>query len=78
MVVTPSELDPYRLPTSVRPTRYDLRLRPSLGTARVSGSVRIDLDVEAPTTTLVLNADELTISNGEVDGAAATRRPPRA
>ena len=72
MVVTPSELDPYRLPTSVRPSRYDLRLRPSLGEATFSGSVRIDLSVDAPTETLVLNADELTISSCAVDGAAAT------
>ena len=72
MVVTPSELDPYRLPTSVRPSRYDLRLRPSLGEATFSGSVRTDLSVDAPTETLVLNADELTIARCDVDGVDAT------
>ncbi|HUS43933.1 MAG TPA: M1 family metallopeptidase [Ilumatobacteraceae bacterium] len=72
MVVSPNELDPYRLPTAVRPTRYDLRLRPSLGEATFSGSVRIDLNVDETTETLVLNADELSISRCEVDGAGAT------
>ena len=72
MVVQASELDPYRLPAGVQPTRYDVRLRPSLGAATFAGSVHIALDVEEPTETLVLNADELTIGRCEVDGAAAT------
>ena len=72
MVAPPSELDPYRLPAGVRPSRYDLRLRPSLGEATFFGSVRIDLNVDAPTETLVLNADELTIARCDVDGVDAT------
>ncbi len=72
MAVQTSELDPYRLPVSVRPRRYDLRLRPSLGDATFTGSVQIDLSVDAPTDAIVLNADELTITRCEVDGIAAT------
>ncbi len=66
------QLDPYRLPTGVRPTRYDLRLRPSLTDATFSGSVRIELIVDGPTEIFVLNADELVITSCEVDGRAAT------
>lgn len=65
-------LDPYRLPTTARPTRYDVRLRPSLDDASFTGSVDIHLDVEEPTDVLVLNADDLTIEACEIDGVAAT------
>jgi puromycin-sensitive aminopeptidase len=71
MVASASELDPYRLPTGVRPTRYDLRLRPSLGEATFTGSVRIELDLDVESRRLVLNADELTITACDIDGAAA-------
>jgi puromycin-sensitive aminopeptidase len=72
MVASASELDPYRLPAGVRPSRYELRLRPSLAEATFSGSVTIDVTVDVATDTLVLNADELTIRRCEVGGVAAT------
>ncbi len=74
MVVMPSELDPFRLPAGVRPSRYDLVLRPSLADAAFGGSVRIDLRVAEATDELVLNAAELAITACEVDGVAATWR----
>ena len=64
-------LDPYRLPTVARPTRYDLRLTPSLPEATFAGSVSIQLDIGHETPWLVLNAAELTISSCTVDGASA-------
>ncbi len=64
-------LDPYRLPTVARPTRYDLRLAPSLPDASFTGTVTIQLDVEHETPWLVLNAAELTIASCTVDGADA-------
>ena len=64
-------LDPYRLPDGVRPTRYDVRLRPSLDDATFDGQVAIEVDVDAPTDTIVLNAIELTISSCRVDGRDA-------
>ena len=70
-VSEPAELDPYRLPGGARPTRYDLRLRPSLAAATFSGSVRIELDVSDSTAVLVLNAAELTIIACDVDGHPA-------
>ncbi len=72
MAATSSELDPYRLPTGVRPTRYDVRLRPLLTEATFTGTVRIELDVDEPTDVLVLNAIELTITRCEVDARPAT------
>jgi len=74
MVVPRTALDPFRLPNNVRPGRYDVSLRPSLGDASFRGSVRIELDVDDDTDELVLNADELSISSCEVDGVAATWR----
>jgi puromycin-sensitive aminopeptidase len=74
MVAPLSELDPFRLPHGVRPSRYDVRLRPSLADATFGGSIRIDLLVDETTDELVLNADELTITSCDVDGVAATWR----
>ncbi len=71
MPATPSDLDPYRLPTGVRPERYDLRLRPSLTDATFTGTVRIELRVDEPAEVLVLNAKELTITDCDVDGRPA-------
>ncbi|BAN01424.1 M1 family metallopeptidase [Ilumatobacter coccineus] len=64
--------DPYRLPTHVRPTRYDVRLRPSLDDSSFVGSVRIHVEAEAPTDTFVLNAAELDITACTFDGAPAS------
>ncbi|RLE22698.1 MAG: M1 family peptidase, partial [Actinobacteria bacterium] len=65
-IITPG-LDPYRLPTAAKPVRYDVRLRPSLGDARFSGEVRIELDVERWADELVLNAAELEILGCQID-----------
>ena len=64
-------LDPFRLPTVARPTRYDLRLAPSLPDASFVGTVTIHLDIEHDTPWLVLNAAELSIARCTVDGADA-------
>jgi puromycin-sensitive aminopeptidase len=53
--------DPYRLPATVRPSRYDLVLEPDLEAAAFAGSATIALRVEVPTNTVVLNAIELDI-----------------
>jgi puromycin-sensitive aminopeptidase len=71
-VSDPAHADPFRLPQWVRPTRYDVRLRPSLGDATFSGTVQIDVAVAEPTDAFVLNADELTITRCDIDGQPAT------
>ena len=65
---SPVAPDPFRLPGHVRPTRYDVRLRPTLDDATFSGEVSIELDVSEPTTSIVLNAIELEIEAVRVDG----------
>ena len=64
--------DPFRLPSHVRPTRYDVLLRPTLDDASFSGEVSIKLDVSEPTTSIVLNAVELWIDEVRVEGINAT------
>jgi puromycin-sensitive aminopeptidase len=65
-------LDPYRLPTGVAPSRYDIRLRPVLDDSTFIGTITIQLDVAIETDTFVLNAAELTIGECSVNGTPAT------
>jgi puromycin-sensitive aminopeptidase len=68
-----SALDPYRLPSDVRPSRYDVRLRPSLDSASFEGTVTVTVEVDHPDTrALVLNCAEIEIGSCRVDGATAT------
>ena len=62
--------NPYRLPRTVLPQRYDLSLTPDLETATFTGAVDIAVLVGEPTATLVLNAIELEIDDAwvTVDG----------
>ena len=63
-------MDPYRLPRTVVPSRYDLRLEPDLARATFAGSVNIAVDVREPVSEVVLNAAELRITEAVVEGAA--------
>lgn len=56
--------NPYRLPRTAAPTRYDLLLVPDLATATFAGTVDVALDVTTATDELVCNAVDL-----EIDGA---------
>jgi puromycin-sensitive aminopeptidase len=71
---TPSALDPYRLPRTVTPIRYDVELAPDLGSATFAGRVDIRLEVLDPVDELVLNAADLGIGACLVDGKPATWR----
>ena len=65
-------MDPYRLPRTVVPTRYELRLEPDLTTLAFRGEERIALTVGAPTSEILLNAVDLRILEVELaneDGA---------
>lgn len=53
--------DPYRLPRSVVPRRYDLTIEPDLGAATYAGTETVVVDVAEPVTEVVLNAAELDI-----------------
>ncbi len=53
----------YRLPTTVLPTRYDLRLEPDLDAATFHGEESIAVTVKEAVTEVVLNAAELRIQS---------------
>jgi aminopeptidase N len=55
-------LDRYRLPSTVVPRRYDLRIAPDLPGGRFSGRVTVEVTVREPVKEIVLNAAELAIS----------------
>src|SRR5262245_63217595 len=56
-------MDPYRLPRSVVPSRYDLRLEPDLASASFTGEVAITVAVHEPVSLVLLNAAELRIDS---------------
>ena len=62
-----------RLPAGVRPTHYALDLRVVPSEPAFSGTVTIDLAVDAPTALVWLNATELTIDGAEVRAGGATQ-----
>jgi len=62
----------FRLPTTVVPSRYDLRLEPDLEAATFRGEEVIAITVAEPVTEIALNAAELVIDSAaaeRVDGA---------
>ncbi len=63
--------DPYRLPSTVVPSAYDLVLEPDLDAATFAGEVSILVEVVEATTEVVLNATDLQIDSAEVDGRVA-------
>src|SRR4051812_47537514 len=56
-------MDPYRLPRSVVPSRYDLRLEPDLAAATFAGEVIVTAAVHEPVSRVLLNAAELRIDS---------------
>ena len=60
------ENNPYRLPKTVLPTRYDLELVPDLESFTYSGVADIQLVVSEPTDRITLNADEITFGEAWV------------
>ena len=69
----PGSVDPYRLPRHIIPIRYDLRLEPDLATATFAGRETIVLTVTQATSTIILNAVDLTISSAILEGVSSTR-----
>ena len=66
-----SQLDPYRLPRHILPSRYDLTLEPHLGDATFEGQAIITVDVLVATRFIVLNSIEIDIKSVFVDGQPA-------
>jgi puromycin-sensitive aminopeptidase len=60
-------VDRYRLPRTVVPSRYELRLEPDLTSATFSGEVTIAVTVRETTSEIVLNAIELQASDARLE-----------
>ncbi len=72
----PHETEPkseFRLPSNVKPSRYELTLRPDLEHFKVAGHVLIELAVRAPTDCIVLNAVDLGFLETYAESADGTR-----
>ncbi len=63
----------HRLPSTVRPRRYELLLSPDLDAGTFSGEVLIEADATEAVGAIVLNAAELAVSEARVTGGAPGR-----
>ncbi|MEQ2188356.1 hypothetical protein GOODEAATRI_014106 [Goodea atripinnis] len=59
----PFPWDRMRLPITISPLHYDLTIHPNLTTLDFTGVVRISLDMQEDTSTVVLHAKQMHISN---------------
>ena len=59
----------YRLPRTVVPSRYDLTLEPDLDAGTFDGTVAVAIEVVEPVTEIVLNANELRLSEATLSAA---------
>ena len=59
-------MDPYRLPRSVVPSRYDIRLEPDLTTLTFRGEETIAVRVDESVSEIVVNAVELAVDEASV------------
>src|SRR5687768_5362318 len=60
-------LDPYRLPRTAVPSRYDIRLEPDLVALTFSGEETITLTVTEPVTEITMNAVELAVTEAVIE-----------
>ncbi|MCU1353166.1 MAG: putative aminopeptidase, partial [Acidimicrobiales bacterium] len=65
--------DVHRLPTTVRPSRYDLVLEPDLEAATFQGTEAVEVTVAEPVTEIVLHARHLTVSEAWLSAPDGTR-----
>jgi puromycin-sensitive aminopeptidase len=71
-----TDADPYRLPRTARPSRYELSLEPDLQAFTFTGSVAISIEVVEATDELVLNAIELELTDVVLVGGDGTTTTP--
>ena len=62
----------YRLPRTVVPSRYELTLEPDLAEGTFTGSELVTVSVEEPVDEIVLNADDLELGGGSLEGPGGT------
>lgn len=69
----PFPWDRMRLPQTVIPLHYDLTLHPNLTALDFTGVVRISLDVHEATSTVILHAKRMQVSNALLLGPEGAR-----
>jgi len=62
-----------RLPDTVIPVHYDLTVEPDLAKATFAGREAIDVTLKAPSTSVVLNAAEITFGQVQIVAAGKTQ-----
>jgi aminopeptidase N/puromycin-sensitive aminopeptidase len=62
-----------RLPNTVRPQHYSLTLTPDLKAATFTGSETIDVTLAEPTSSIILNAHDLTFQSVKIEAAGKTQ-----
>ena len=70
-----SSLHAQRLPTTVTPQHYTLTLTPDLKTATFTGKEEIDVTLAQPSTSITLNAAQITFKSvtGSADSSETSR-----
>ncbi len=68
-----AERKPYRLPTSVTPLRYQIRLTPDLTTWTFAGEESVLVEVHEPVDKIIVNGAELEFGSVTVTGADGKR-----
>ncbi|MFI5008500.1 MAG: M1 family peptidase, partial [Solirubrobacterales bacterium] len=66
-------MNSHRLPRTVVPSRYDIRLEPDLDAATYAGEEAVQVEVRDETDEIQLNAVELTITHVAAEGPDGTR-----
>ncbi len=64
-----TEQKPHRLPTTVTPERYAIRLAPDLTTWTFAGEETVTIQIHQPVGTIMLNAAELAIDSVAIKDA---------
>ncbi|KDR73449.1 hypothetical protein GALMADRAFT_71758 [Galerina marginata CBS 339.88] len=64
-----ADIDPYRLPTNVKPTHYDVSIKTDLENLTFQGLVKVSLDVKTETSSVVLNTSGLDLGKAHVSSS---------
>ncbi|MXX91974.1 MAG: M1 family metallopeptidase [Chloroflexi bacterium] len=66
--MTKPQTNPYRLPTSVTPSHYNLHIRPDLESETFTGNIDISIDATENVSEIVLNAKEIELKSARLVG----------
>lgn len=67
----PPDMSKYRLPTSARPTSYDLYLYPDLESGLFRGTISVDTSILEQTTSVTMHSHQLDVNKVTINGQDA-------